>query len=226
MTHAQNDVLPDCLRGCTKVSDCHDADEICDHSICKCKKRLCENSMAPNGVVQVDIDGKLGSTGTLLCNPDSQVVCNGEIHEQHLTSVPVVCTDVNPNPEWRTKEGGCVPECSKTNNQTKARAEDGKCSHGKYYAYAAGKCAARECPKPSKANTKNILSPSSNGHRLVIGTIIILVCEEGYVMYKTYSGNVPTKTTKLVCRYDELTQNVRFTPLDGSKEAHCSPGNI
>ena len=33
------------------------------------------------------------------------------------------------------------------------------------------------------------------------------------------------KMTKMVCRYDEVTDELKFTPLDGSINARCIPGN-
>ena len=246
MMGTQRNILPKCFPGCAEASDCEAQGQKCDPSTCTCKNVLCENSRVSNGIIQVDLDGEVGSTGTLICDPHYKAMCNGEREEasNRLSNVSLLCTDLNPNPEWRTLDEGCIPECSqvpymetyyhtihgyktynaKNNKKSYNDKQNKECFKSKYYHFLAGRCVARECSRPSVKNSKTILPSSLHGHGIVIGSILRLVCDHGYVMHKRYSGNIPIKATKMVCRYDGITDEVKFSPLDGSINLRCVTG--
>ena len=93
-----------------------------------------------------------------------------------------------------------------------------------YHRLVAGRCVPRECAKPSIENGRIVEPSHKNGHQYVIGRIISIVCNDGYVYLNHHSGNIPNKMKKLVCRYDEDSGNSEFIPLDGSLHTTCVPG--
>ena len=220
--------LPNCVRGCESNSDCGVKAEFCDINLCQCRKKLCENSNVRNGVIQVHIDGEIRNTGTLICDFGYTPICknNSNLTNNLHHKADVVCTDINPRPEWRTSNEGCIPECINIHENFNQTSQNNTqiCSRSIYHKLVAGRCIPKECAKPSIENGRIVALSHKNSHQYVIGRIISVVCNDGYVYLNHHSGNIPNKEKKLVCRYNEDSRNSEFIPLDGSLHTTCVPG--
>ena len=109
---------------------------------------------------------------------------------------------------------------------TQVSREKKECSESKYHEFVAGKCVPKECAKPFIVNAKTVIPSSLHGYKLVIGSIVTIICNKGYISYRSNYGNVRIKQTKMVCRFDEIIHSPIFTQLDGSLNPNCIPGNI
>ena len=162
-----------------------------------------------------------------------------------ISKVPLVCTNILPFPEWRTKLEGCSPECSKLRptehfHETIHNKEEGElrndedsntilthkkeCLVSKYHEFVASKCVPKQCIRPSFPHATTIVASSLGEYQLTVGSIVSIICHKGYVLHRSSSGRIPAKRTKLVCRFDEVDGNLKFSSLDGLFNTSCTPG--
>ena len=99
-----------------------------------------------------------------------------------------------------------------------------ECLVSKYHEFLASKCVPKQCIRPSFSHATTIVASSLGVYQLTVGSIVSIVCNKGYILYRSISGRIPAKRTKLVCRFDEVDGNLKFSALDGSFNTTCTPG--